>query len=111
MMTARLELMREGLQECEARIALEEALGDPAKRAKLTDAFAKRADEFLRARTRAMLTGLDNHLCCGFARPSTQVHGWWSTPGQVGHLWFRQSEWESREGELFELAAQVTAGR
>jgi hypothetical protein len=45
--TERLEVFREGLQECEARIAIEAALTDPARKAKLGEELAKRAQETL----------------------------------------------------------------
>lgn len=45
--TVRLEAMRLGIQEAEARIFIEKALDDPAKRAKLGDDLARRAQELL----------------------------------------------------------------
>jgi len=41
-----------GVQEAEARIFIEKALDDPAKRAKLGDELAKRAQELLDERVR-----------------------------------------------------------
>jgi len=55
--TVRYEAFREGLQDCEARIAIEKALLDPARKARLGDDLAQRAQQVLDDRTR-VLTGL-----------------------------------------------------
>jgi hypothetical protein len=55
--TVRFELMREGVQESEARIFIDEALLDKAKRAKLGEELAKKLQVLLDARTRAVLYG------------------------------------------------------
>ena len=48
--TARLEIFREGIQECEARILLEGVLADEASRGKLGEALAARCQETLQER-------------------------------------------------------------
>ena len=55
--TARLEVFREGLQECEARIAIEDALTNPALKGRLGDELAKRAQETLDERQLAIWKG------------------------------------------------------
>ncbi len=50
--TARFEMLREGFQECEARIAIDKALVDPQKRAKLGPEVAQKAQNLLDQRVR-----------------------------------------------------------
>ena len=45
--TVRVEMLRENVQEIEARIFIEKILADPAKKARLGDELAKRAQEVL----------------------------------------------------------------
>ena len=113
-LTARLLMMREGLQECEARIAIEEALTDPTRRARMGEVAAARAQAFLDRRTRAVISALDNHVACGFGHASTSWAGW--------QRWFNQRAHEtgavrflgeriSLTRELYELAAEVEGRR
>lgn len=83
--TGRLEMMREGLQECEARIVLEEALLDPGKKAKLGEELAHRCWTLLDRRVSA--------LC--------------HAGGRMGTLVFLGSGRQERSRELFELAGEV----
>ena len=106
--TTRLVLMREGLQECEARIVVERALVTPELRAKLGDELTRRCERLIRERTRVVTTALENHFVCGFGNTSTSGHGWWSTPGQVGTLWYVASGWQELSEELYAVAAEVT---
>ncbi|MBA4387328.1 MAG: hypothetical protein C0404_05060 [Verrucomicrobia bacterium] len=53
--TIRFEMIREGVQECEARISIDEALIDKTKRAKLGDDLAQKLQALLDVRTRAVL--------------------------------------------------------
>jgi hypothetical protein len=48
--TIRFEMVREGIQECEARIAIEKVLRDPATRARLGEPLAARVQAVLDAR-------------------------------------------------------------
>jgi len=52
--TERFEMLREGVQECEARIFIEKALDDPAKRATLGADLAKRCQDILDERVRLL---------------------------------------------------------
>src|SRR5262249_11543438 len=45
--TNRLEVLKEGIQECEARIAIESVLTDETQKARLSPELAKRAQEVL----------------------------------------------------------------
>jgi hypothetical protein len=87
-----LEMLREGLQEAEARIFIEKALLDPAARAKLGDELAaecqtvldERVRTFMRAAGKRNLTGPD-----------------W--------LWFRGTGWQQRSWQLYSAAARTAA--
>jgi len=56
--TARYEQFREGVQECEARIAIEEALTDHTARNRLDSDLVEKAQELLDERQRAVWKGL-----------------------------------------------------
>jgi hypothetical protein len=53
--TVRFEALRMGIQEAEARVLIEKALDDAAKRAKLGEELAKRAQELLDERVRRIV--------------------------------------------------------
>ncbi len=84
------EMLREGLQEAEARVFIEKALLDPAKKARLGDAMAKRCQDLLddRVRTFMRAVGQRNRL------PSD-----W--------LWYRGSDWQKQSQSLYSAAAEV----
>jgi hypothetical protein len=81
--TVRFEMVREGVQECEARISIEKALLDKGAREKLGDERARKLQAMLDARIRAGLWGKDNYG------------------------WFGSSGWQKRSEELFAAAAEV----
>jgi hypothetical protein len=82
--TVRFEMIRESLQECEARIFLEKALLDGRLRDRLGAALAQRCQRVLDERTRAALWG-------------------W----HIGYPWFVGSGWQRRCERLFTLAAEA----
>lgn len=85
--TVRLEMMREGIQECEARIFLESVVLDDGQRTKLGEGLAQRCQTLLDERTRALLY-----------------------EGPVkGHHEFIGSGWQARSKALYEMAAEVKA--
>jgi len=89
--TVRFEMIREGVQECEARICIERALLESRTAGKLDAKLAGRCQDLLSRRDRAMVLG-----------------GW------QGWLWFLSSGWQERDEELYELAGEVSraaAGR
>jgi len=99
--TDRFEAFREGVQECEARIAVERALLDPALKARLGDELARRAQSVLDERLACMWKALSNN-------PSAASPGMWRwAPGPNGHAWFLQSGWQERSEKLFSLAGEV----
>ena len=85
--TVRLEMLREGLQEAEARVFMEKALADPALRAKLSDDLSKRCQDLLDDRVRDYLRSVRR-----------QDDDW---------LWFVASGWQERTRKLYALAAEA----
>ena len=88
--TTRFELFREGLQEAEARIAIERALTDPALAAKLGDALVKRSQELL-----------DERIARMNENPAKTNRQWYS--------WTIGDGWQERSEKLYQLAAEVSA--
>jgi hypothetical protein len=82
--TVRSEAFRENIQEVEARVFIEKALTDEARKAKLGDDLATRCRSALDKRIR---------MC---------LHA-----GGEGLPWFVSSGWNQRTEELFRLAAEV----
>ncbi len=91
--TARFEMFREGLQECEARMAIELALADEASRERLGEALATRCSEVIKERDRLIDLVIASR---GFGR----ADGWF--------YWFISSDWEGRAAKLFNCAGDVT---
>lgn len=108
--TTRFELLREGMQDCEARIAVDRLLVDDKAREKLGDDLANRAGALLDARVpylRAAISTLQviNNRWAAANRDGTLFNA----PGILGPLWFSGSGWEERRDALLDLAAEVAA--
>ena len=88
--SARLEMLREGLQEAEARIAIESALIDPDKAARLGEALVERCKQLLDERIVTM-----NQSNKGSGRPF--------------FVWPFEEDWQQRSRTLYSLAAEVEA--
>jgi len=82
--SVRFEMVREGLQESEARFCLERALTDPALKARLDAKLGERCQALLDERVAAMRNG--------------GIDGWG---------WFVSSGWQERNERLFEAAGEV----
>ena len=95
--TTRFQMLREGLQECEARITVEEALLD----GKLKGARAEKAQTLLDERVRALSTGMGKGWAYG---------GHWSTV-KSEFPEFIHGGWQRRSRELFEAVAGVKDAR
>jgi len=89
--TVRFEMLREGIQECEARIFLEAALTDPARRARLGETLARQCRQVLDDRVRAHRRAVE-----GGGRYLT-----WT--------WFAGSGVAARTRRLYEVAGQAAA--
>jgi hypothetical protein len=112
--TVRLEFLREGVEECEARIFIEDALTTASKKAKLGDALAAKAQSLLDERQRAVWKsrGVSDEVF----ESSGEVVGINSAlritgnRGQLepaGHKWFVNSGWQKRGADLYDLAGEV----
>ncbi len=133
--TARLENLREGVQECEARIYLEEALLDEAKRLRLGDELAGRIRAALDERHLAMwhsywpdpeqlkligrIEGRSMHeaIWGGLGKAGVKLPGFWDGAARAlrdryereGTQWFAQSDWQGRALTLYQLAGEARA--
>jgi hypothetical protein len=88
--TVRFEQLREGVQECEARIYIEKALTDKALAAKLGDELARRCQELLDDRVIQLRTAFVDKKA---------AKGW---------DWFAaESGWQERSEKLYAAAAEV----
>ena len=105
--THRFEALREGIQECQARILIEEALADDALKRRLGPDLAGRCEDLLVERTQFMLKAV-THL---------QINNQWghvTGPGPicrqigvVGHRWYAGSGWQERSRQLYQAAGEV----
>jgi len=103
--STRYENLREGLQHCEARIVIEEALLSPELRAKLGDDLAARCQATLDERQQAMARGMAHF---GMNQPDNRpVTNWRAGDELAGQAWIVGSSWQQRSAELFALAAEV----
>jgi len=105
-----VEMMREGLQECEARIAIERALTDKAPRAKLPAELARKCEALMAERTRDVKIAVDSHMLDGFS--TTRATEWGAYPS--GRYYWHGSDWQGRSAALYGTAAEVAgavAGR
>jgi hypothetical protein len=91
--TARFEMLREGVEECEARIVIEEALLDK----KISGDLAKRAQDLLDDRIRALVDGMGKGWAYG---------GHWLTQKQE-YPNFINGGWQERSWRLFDMAGEV----
>jgi hypothetical protein len=92
-LTVRYQVMREGIQECEARIRIDEALVE----GRLKGAAAKRAQNLLDERVIALTKGMGKGWAYG---------GHWSTQ-KSEFPEFINGGWQERSGELYEEAGKT----
>jgi len=104
--SAPLEYFREGVQLCEARIAIERALLDEKQRATLGDDLVGRCRRALAARHMAMVRSLSHWQ---LNDPTNRwITRWRRRAEAAGAMWFAGSGWQRRNAELFDLAGEVT---
>lgn len=97
----RLVALEEGIQECEARIYIEDALVNKGL-AKLAPELAKRCQETLDERLLYMWKGLDNMRFGGWG-----VTAWRYQAGVSGHAWLLNTAHQERTKKLYTLAGEV----
>jgi hypothetical protein len=108
--THRFENLREGVQECEARIGIEKALTDPELKGRLGAELAGQAQELLRRRAN-LVTKACSNLQMGGAEYD-QVLGmraFFVWPNIAGHCWLASADWQQMNEDLFAMAAAVEA--
>ena len=106
--SARYEQMREGVQQCEARIAIEQVLTDEKLKAKVAPDLAARSQRLLDDRVWQELKAHSSMQRTGRSYASA-VNPWYGDAGgTVGHLWYTGSGWQDRAQELYDLAGDVT---
>ncbi|MHC4915034.1 MAG: glycoside hydrolase domain-containing protein [Planctomycetota bacterium] len=89
--TTRFEMLRECLQECQARIFLEKILADPERRGRMGQDWAKRTQELLDRRTRVTI---DFEI---------------TYQGKHDKRYFLCSDWQERSKALYSAAAEASA--
>jgi len=97
----RLVALQQGIQECEARIYIEDALvngGLP----ELAPDLAERCRQALHERLLYMWKGLDNMQFGGWG-----VTAWRFQPGVSGHAWLLNTAHQERTKTLYTLAGEV----
>jgi len=131
--TARLENLREGVQECEARILIESALLNDATKRRLGPDLAQRAravlDEHQRAMWRSFWTNEEHLKLMGAISGRSMYEAIWGALGKAGVKlpgfwdgaarrmrteenskgldWFVGSGWKDRNKQLYAAAAEV----
>jgi hypothetical protein len=103
--TTRLLSFCEGLQESEARITIEQALTDEARKSRLGAELAKRCQTLLDDRLDVIWKTLSNLELTGSKWGDARLWRW--VPGIAGNAWFSSFDWQDRNEELFTLAAEV----
>ena len=111
--TARYEYLREGVQECEARILIERSLTDDVLRKKLGEDLTTRCQAMLDERQRSLwkaqgLSDADIQARGRVTNPTRSISSE-RTSEATGHNWFLNSGWQKRTENLFALAGEVAA--
>ena len=105
--SARYEQMREGVQQCEARIAIERVLTDEALRAKLPADLAARCQALLDDRVWEELKAFSD-LQLTYRMFATSANNfYYGCGGLPGHYWYASSGWQDRAQKLYGLAGEV----
>ena len=115
MATSQMEALREGVQECEARIAIEQALTDDGLRARLGPELTRRCEEYLHARLMMMWLSLSDlqfyHVLPGSQKAWETyclARNWRFNVNVTGHYWLLGSGYQERTAQLYALAGEVS---
>ena len=103
--TNRLIAFAEGIQECEARILIEQALTDDRLKARIGAALAKRCRTALDRRLHTMWKTLSNYQLGGSYFFTAGAWRW--SAGIPGHRWYLSSGWQDQSKTLYDLAGEV----
>lgn len=106
--SSRYEQMREGIQQCEARIAIERALTDETLKAKVGPDLAGRCQRLLDDRIWEELKAFSDLQLCGRTYATADDNWGYGCGGLAGHYWYAGSGWQDRTQRLYELAGEVT---
>ncbi len=111
--TARLETFTEGVQECEARIAIEKVLTNEKLRAQLGSNLAEKAQWILDERQIALWKGrgaddaaMSNGLVAAYRDLMAMQKTW---DAKAGNDWFVASGWQDRNAQLYAVAGEVAS--
>jgi len=104
--TQRYEALREGVQDCEALIVLDEAVTDDGLRARIGDELAARCQRAIIEYNDCMWRSIINWQTG--PKHTLDPTGWRETATPTGHTWFVGSGWQDRTAELYTLAGEVT---
>ena len=103
--TTRYEMMREGVQECEARIAVEKLLDG----SKLRGDQAKRCEKILSERNQAIYSAFyDNRADFLGKKAYFCTYSWASSYPRYGAYYYLTSGWQERSADLYDIAAEAT---
>ena len=108
--TARYEALREGMQECEARIAIEKVLTDPGLKGRLGSDLAAQAQALLDERVWQELKGFSGMQLTGRIYTTYNDYGkifYYNAGGEGGSYWYMGSGWQDRAQKLYAMAAEV----
>jgi hypothetical protein len=112
--STKLEIMREGLQETEARIFLESTL--LTRKGALSASLAAKAQAVLDGRVKALQMTLEPQPIAGFNSQLRPFLDGYSFNGLLAvrhsaifQQWFMESGWQARTEELFNVAGEVAA--
>jgi hypothetical protein len=95
----------EGVEACEARIAIEAALSEPSQKARLGADLAQRCQDALDERMRCVQTGFSQLI--NYLNGDGGVLSSTGGPAVASHYWWIGSSWQDRDARLFDLAGEV----
>jgi hypothetical protein len=104
----RYEALREGVQECEARIAIEAALTDEKLKAKVGPDLAGRCQQLLDNRIWEELKAFSDLQLTGRTYATAGNNWYYGCAGTPGHYWYAGSGWQDRTQKLYDLAGELT---
>lgn len=104
--STRYEVFRQGMQQCEARIAIERALTDETLKAKLGAELAERCQRLLDERMVDVWRAGSGLQLTGRSYASVPFTGD-SYGGLAGHIWYIGSAWQDRTQALYATAGEV----